>query len=472
MAKIFDHLYKVSPVWLQNLGISLYGLAWREQRYGGRFPLMTRQFIEREKFTSEDWAIYQAEQLQRLLHSAWSVPYYQRLLLECNLSPENISSLTLRDLERLPMLDKQSIRLAPQDFINRSRKRPHLHTQLTSGTTGTPLEIKMSSATHQALSAAYEARCRRWAGVNHTMSRLMIGGRIVIPRGESDPPFWRYNFVERQLYFSAFHISPGNAPAYVEAINHYKPDYLVGYAVSHFLLAAMILEQKLPVHRPKAVLTSSEKLTDAMRATIEQAYHCKVFDGYSGVEACCLASECEQHNMHISPDVGLIELVDEDGHRVENGKPGQIVATGFLNHDQPLIRYQTGDVGIISIEACPCGRQMPLLKEIVGRLEDVVVGADGRQMVRFHGIFVGLSHIREGQVVQEDYSRFTLKLVVTPEFDQQDRNILHKRFSERLGKVDLAIELVESIERTQAGKFRAVISKVHADHGGNGIGNG
>jgi phenylacetate-CoA ligase len=472
MAKFLDSLYKISPVWLQNLGISLYGLSWREQRYGGRFPLLTSQFIEREKYSSEDWARYQVEQLHHLLFAAWNVPYYQLLLAERNIKPENISSLTLRDLERLPLLDKQSIRLAPQDFINRGRHRPRLHTQLTSGTTGTPLEIKMSSATHQALSAAYEARCRRWAGVNHTMSRAMIGGRIVVPRGESNPPYWRYNFVERQLYFSAFHISPDNTTEYVSAMNHYKPDYLVGYSVSHYLLAAMILDQHLQVHTPKAVLTSSEKLTDDMRCVIEQAYNCKVFDGYSGVEACCLASECEYHHMHISPDVGLIEIVDEDGYRVEDGKPGQIVATGFLNHDQPLIRYKTGDIGIISTEACPCGRQMPLLEEIIGRLEDVVVGVDGRQMVRFHGIFVGLPHIREGQVIQENYSRFTLKLVVTPGFDDQDRKVLIKRFSERLGKVELIIEVVESIERNQAGKFRAVISKVNANPGGNVIGNG
>lgn len=466
MMNILDRVYKVSPVWLQNLGISLYGLSWREQRYGGSFPLLTSQFVEREGYSHEEWSRYQTEQLRALLLSAWQVPYYRGLLAGSNITEESIPMFSLPDLEKIPLLDKQAIRADPQGFITRRKNKPRLHAQLTSGTTGTPLVIKMSSTTHQALSAAYEARCRRWAGVNHKMSRLMIGGRIVVPRGESAPPFWRYNVVEKQLYFSAFHISPGNASAYVEAINHYKPEYMVGYAVSHYLLACLILDQHLQVHSPKVVLTSSEKLTDDMRKTIEQAYHCKVFDGYSGVEACCLASECEYHQMHISPDVGLIEIVDEDGHHVDDGKPGQIVATGFLNHDQPLIRYKTGDIGIISTEACICGRKMPLLKEIVGRLEDVVVSGDGRQMVRFHGIFVGLPHIREGQVIQEDYSGFTLKLVVTPEFNDQDRKVLIKRFSERLGKVELNIEQVESIDRNQAGKFQAVISKVHPDQDG------
>lgn len=235
MAKFLDSIYKISPVWLQNLGINLYGFFWREQRYGGRFDALTSEFMEREKFSAGEWLSYQTGQLHRLLQSAWTIPYYQRLLAERSITPGTISTLTLRDLERLPLLDKQSLRLSPLDFIRRGGDQPHLHTQLTSGTTGTPLEIKLSSATHQAISASYEARCRRWSGVTYKMSRAMIGGRIVVPRGESAPPFWRFNFVERQLYLSAFHISPRNAPAYVEAINHYKPDYLVGYAVSHFL---------------------------------------------------------------------------------------------------------------------------------------------------------------------------------------------------------------------------------------------
>jgi len=55
---------------------------------------------------------------------------------------------------------------------------------------------------------------------------------------------------------------------------------------------------------------------------------------------------------------------------------------------QPLIRFRLGDLAAWDPEPCSCGSSMPILKEVVGRVEDVVVGPDGRQMVRFHGIFV------------------------------------------------------------------------------------
>ena len=105
-------------------------------------------------------------------------------------------------------------------------------------------------------------------------------------------------------------------------------------------------------------------------------------------------------------------------------------------------------------------QKLPVLTELVGRLEDTVIGADGRETVRFHGIFVGLPRVREGQIIQEALTLFRLRLVVTPEFDDQDRAIIRARIEERLGPVQLQFEFVDEIERTERGKFRAVISKV------------
>jgi len=464
MSSILDRIYSFSPLFIQNLGISLYGLIWENRRFGGNFNVYQDQFINREKFSKEEWDIYQNVQLLHLLQYAIKyVPYYKEILGPK--SGKALNGFTLDNLQTIPLLSKDLLRTHPEYFISQDSSKDKMFQYSTSGTTGTPLTIYYTQDMHRNWSAAYDVRVRGWAGVNHRMSRAMIGGRLVVPKANSKPPFWRYNFAERQLYMSAFHISPTNASEYVKALNKYKPDYLVGYASSHFFLARMIVEQKLSVYQPKAVLTSSEKLTSIMRETIENAYHCHVFDAYSGVEACCLTSECEHHRMHVSPDVGIIELLDENGIQVKPGIPGEIVATGLLNFEQPLIRYRTGDLAVWSEEPCPCGRQMPVIKELIGRIEDTVIGPDGREAVRFHGIFVGLPHIIEGQVIQETLSNFRLRLVVQDNFNDLDRKVLQERFNQRLGPIDLKIELVDEIERTERGKFKAVISKVNRENG-------
>jgi len=164
--------------------------------------------------------------------------------------------------------------------------------------------------------------------------------------------------------------------------------------------------------------------------------------------------------MHISPDVGIIELLDDADQPVLPGVPGRIVATGLLNFAQPLIRYDTGDIAILSGEGCSCGRQMPVIEELVGRIEDTVITRDGRETVRFHGIFIGLENVKEGQVIQEDYDRFRVRLVVKPEFGDAEKKIIYDRFEQRLGEINLEYEYVDQIERTESGKFKAVISRV------------
>lgn len=462
MPSIYDRIYAKSPVWMQNIGISAYGLIWQRRRFGPPFPQYVANFVARERFTLADWQQYQEMQVKRLLKHAFThVPYYRQSYKGIFEGLSAIDAWQLTDLSLLPVVEKQVIRHSPDEFVSDLSRQERLYSYDTSGTTGTPLVVKFNNDMEKAAAAAYEARIRRWAGVHYKMSRAMIGGRIILPKSVNQPPFWRYNVVEKQLYMSAFHISPANARHYVAALNHYQPDYLVGYASSHFFLARMICEQGLEVYRPKAVLTSSEKLTPEMRETIQKAYGCRTYDGYSGLEACCQASECECGQMHISPDVGLVELLDEQNNPVPEGEVGQIVATGLLNYAQPLIRYKTGDLGIMSYEKCACGREMPILVELVGRLEDTIIAPDGSETVRFHGIFVGLPHIREGQVIQESLTHICLRLVVTPDFNDDDRAILTKRFADRLGaEVQISLEFVDQIERTERGKFRAVISKV------------
>ena len=102
---------------------------------------------------------------------------------------------------------------------------------------------------------------------------------------------------------------------------------------------------------------------------------------------------------------------------------------------------------------------MPVIKEVVGRIDDVVTGPDGRQLVRFHGIFVNQPHVREGQIIQEALTRIRVKIVPTPEFNESDVADIIARVQQRLSAaVEVIVEPVNDIPRTKAGKFKAVIS--------------
>jgi phenylacetate-CoA ligase len=228
----------------------------------------------------------------------------------------------------------------------------------------------------------------------------------------------------------------------------------------------MILDQSLSPPLLKAVITTSEKLTREMREVMKKAYGCRVYEEYSSVENAMFAGECEHGRLHVSPDAGIVEILREDGTPCGPGEVGEIVATGLFRTYQPLIRYRMGDLAAWDDQPCPCNRPMPILKEVVGRLEDVIVGPDGRQMVRFHGIFVDQPHIREGQIVQEALDRILVKVVPAGQFGPRDEQDVIERVRQRLGSpVMVAVQLVGSIPRTKAGKFQAVVSMLEKTRG-------
>jgi phenylacetate-CoA ligase len=282
---------------------------------------------------------------------------------------------------------------------------------------------------------------------------------MVVPRGVSRGPFHRYNWAENQVYFSAYHIAPANVREYVRIFNHYRPRVMTGYAYSHYILARMMAEAGVTLdYEPDALVLSSEKLTPRMKVVIRQAFRARAYEEYGATENCMLATECEHGSLHVHPDFGIIEIVDAQGQPVPPGVEGRILCTALQNEAQPLVRYEIGDLGVWAGSPCPCGRnQLPVLKEVVGRLEDVVVGPDGRQMVRFHGIFIGLPHVLEGQVIQEAPDRFTVKVVGRDGFGPAEEATIRKRFAERLGPVSVEIHRVPEIPRGARGKFRAVV---------------
>jgi phenylacetate-CoA ligase len=464
MVHLFKGIYPYVPVWAQNLGISLYGYSYRHERLGGRFSQHVKGFEERERWSEPVLARYVNQELRRILLRAFDhVLYYRETWEAANISRSDLERLTVGDLLLLPRLAKDDVRQRPEAFLARDIPTRKLRRYYTSGTTGTPITSFCTSADHQRFFAAREARSFNWANVSIREARAMIGGRLITPRADSGPPYYRYNFAERQVYFTAYHIGPRTAWNYVDGLNRYQPVVLTGYAYSYFLLASLILEQNLKLtYRPKAIIVGSEPVTSGVRSVIERAFKARVYEEYGAVEQSLLATECERGSLHINSDFGIIEIVDENDRPVPPGVEGRILTTGLLNDTQPLIRYDIGDVASLSPTPCTCGRSLPVLKNLVGRLEDVVICPDGRQMVRFHGIFVGMPNVVEAQLIQERIDLIRVKVVANERFGPSDEELIKTRVAtERLGNVQVIVERVAKLDRTHAGKFRAVVSKVN-----------
>jgi phenylacetate-CoA ligase len=463
MRALLDRVYPYFPVPLQNAGISAFGYVYRRERFGAEFLPTLSGFEARDRWDPDRMRQYTNAALRQVLRRAFDVPFYREEWSRAGVKEHQIDEISVDSLGRLPILRKESLRRSPMAFVpDRGTRVKGLLTYLSSGSTGTPIRALCTRTGQQRFAAAREARSYRWAGTSILRPRAMIGGRPIVPTASARPPYYRYNLAERQVYFSAYHISPETIGDYVDGFERHRPESVTGYAFSQFLVARLMLDRGLRLtFTPKAAITSSEKLTKRMREVIQSAWGCRAYEEYGSVENCGLATECEAGSLHVSPDFGIIEILDDDGNAVAPGVEGRVVCTGLLNDAQFLVRYEIGDTAIWSDEPCACGRHhLPILKEVTGRVEDVVVSADGRELVRFHGIFIDLPHVLEGQVVQEALDQFVVRIITEDGFDESEERTIRKRFAARLGPVKVSVERVSQLERSPRGKIRAVISHV------------
>jgi phenylacetate-CoA ligase len=213
--------------------------------------------------------------------------------------------------------------------------------------------------------------------------RAMLGGQVVTPFEQQRPPFWVWNAAMGQLYMSIHHLAPDLVPCYLDALVRYRIRYIAGYSSSINTLAEEAIRLGRDDLRMVVVLANSEPLLAHQREMIARAFQCPVRETYGMAENVASATECEAGGLHQWPEVGVTEVVD--GHcPVPPGTTGDFVCTGLLNPGMPLIRYRVGDCGRVPPEdtACSCGRTLPLMTSIDGRIDDILWSRDGRRVYR------------------------------------------------------------------------------------------
>lgn len=427
------------------------------QRHGKEFDRTLQAISARDKWLPEQFIQYQNQQLRQLIQlAAKNIPYYRKTFAERNIDPCDIKDT--KDLVRLPILEKKIARQSPDSLIDETRKEEKLIIGNTSGTTGTALilsrDLKANSAHYAFLDARWRALGSMTRGKNRSVS---IGGHLVAAPDRTKPPFWVFNRRWNQLYMSSYHLSSEYLYYYVDQLRKFKADYIEGYPSSVYAIAKYIVDNDLEPVPFKACFTTAETLFNYHRDTIKKAFGCKTHNQYGCGEQVIFAAECEHGSMHLSPEVAIVEVVDENDQPVAPGQMGQLICTSLINRVQPFIRYRVGDIGALSDKLCSCGRSLPVLSCIEGRTDAVLITRDGRKIGRLDPVFKDAESIIEAQVVQNDYDKFIIRIVPADDYtDAHGKNIINN-LSYRVGKADIRIEIVDKIERTSSGKFRAVI---------------
>jgi phenylacetate-coenzyme A ligase PaaK-like adenylate-forming protein len=459
MNDLLHKAYYSLPPPLRSMAASLRGLYLNYWRYGRETDRLVDEAINRDNWIPHKWKTWHEERLAYVLHrSATQVPYYRE---QWAARRRRGDKAPWDCLENWPILEKNAVRDNPNAFVADDCNVRRMFREHTSGTTGKPLSLWWTMETVRKLYALSEARIRYWNGVSRRDRWAMIGGQLVTPVSQRQPPFWVWNMGLKQLYMSSYHLAPDLIASYLEAISSYRVTYLYGYTSSLYALAQGALEAGKQDIRMAVAIANAEPVYDYQRATISQAFNCQLRETYGMAEITAMASECSAGRLHLWPEVGWVEVI-QDGQSSPIGESGDLVCTGLLNADMPLIRYRNGDRGALASgsEACKCGRTLPVMRTVEGRIDDILYTSDGRSVGRLDPIFKGNLPIYEAQIIQEALDCVRVRYVPAPTFKLNHQSVITERLQERMGKVKVLLEPVTEVPREPNGKFRAVVSRL------------
>lgn len=397
----------------------------------------------------------QSRRLRRLVqHASANVPFYGKLFRDIGLETADIRSLA--DLKNIPITTKEHLQGAGlEEITSRKVDLSRCVAVSTSGSTGLPLRLLFTKADYSRLNMNW-FRPLLAHGAKPWQKKLEITGPHNIPRHKS---WYNYLGLWNQKTVSIF----DPAEKWAEEWRTLQPDILTGYSLSLKLFAGYVVAREIGDIAPEFIFGVSELADDGCRALIERAFGKRLIDLYGAAETGCIAWECpECSGYHINLDTVIVEFLKK-GETVPPGTLGKIIVTNLSSHAVPIIRYELGDVGVSCLHQPTCGRGLPLMEVVAGRSDAFLVLPSGRVLspLVFFAIMKTLSGIKHWKVRQPDTRRLIIQVVPSQGFSGQTREQIRSRVTEIIPeKIELEIEIAETIQPESSGKIRSVVSEV------------
>lgn len=422
-----------------------------------------------------DVAASQQPQLAWLVNwAATQVPHYEgtdwarpaaRSLAECLArEPARFPALW----REIPLLTKPALR-ALGSRLN-ARTVPPGQTPLgvirTSGSTGIAVEVRSTAATRM-LWDALTVREHLWWRRDFTKRMGVIrfrkhddrasDGQV---RGGWGPPV---ALLYRSGPSSAMHIGK-SVELLADWLVSFDPSYLLAYpSIMNPLMDAVAARGGRPPSLEEVRLVS-EPLDAELQARLSTEWQVRCTDLYSANEVGYIAFRCrEQGALHVQSESLLVEVLDDAGEPCGPGDTGRVVVTSLHNLATPLLRYEIGDLAEVGAP-CPCGRGLPVLARVMGRVRNLVRTPDGR---RYWPVSLGrirtVTPIIQAQFVQTALDKVELRAVCSRELDAAELADAVVKTRQALGyPFEVSIVPVDEIGRGPTGKFEEFLSLVDA----------
>jgi phenylacetate-CoA ligase len=418
--------------------------------YGGKYLKYLNLWTDFDYKTESELDDIQKNKLEAILKYAKEhVPYYK------NIQGDSLAAF--------PILTKTILRDFKIDLVSKEFNIESLDKHHSSGSSGVQSFTYMTKD-HTFYLRALQTHWWQWSGYKMGDNLLQFG----ISQQRSYLKKLKDVFY-RCTYVKAFGLSEIELQNVLQKVASKKRLFIAGYPSVINELAKASLASKI---RPDVagVICFGDKLFDTYKTTIHNAFgnHISLVDTYGCAEGLLMAFKCDLDSYYIMSPHVYLELVDDNGKTVEDGKMGHVLVTCLSNKSMPLIRYKLGDLAIkLPKDKYPDKRLLnyPLLQKVIGRETDIIKTAKGitLNIHSFTGVLEFYQTIKQYKIIQNDLDRIIIEYIVDSKynFDQFILDDIKAKLNTLTNNcIDIVFKKVEEIKPTKSGKPQIIESNL------------
>lgn len=345
-----------------------------------------------------------------------------------------VGNTDVSDWNNLPILTKKNLQVPLKERLSKGFEK-NIYINKTSGSSGDPFIFAKDKFSH-ALTWYSNIYRFGWFGIDfNTSLQARFYGIPLDKFGYYKERF--KDFLAKRYRFPIFDLSDDVLERILKQFQQKKFDYINGYTSSVVLFAKflqsknMVLKDVCPTL--KVCMVTSEMLFDADKILLEKYLGIPIVNEYGASELDLLAFQNPNGEWQVNTETLFIEILDENNKPIPNGTSGKIVVTSLYNKAHPFIRYEIGDIGVLDEKST---WKKPLLKQLIGRTNDVAILPSGKKSPGLTFYYVTKSIIEDDGNVKE----FVIKQTQLDHFeiDYVSEKTLSK---EQIAEIQKAIDL-------------------------------
>lgn len=402
---------------------------------------------------------------ERNQHKRWDIFHYH--LKHNPVYQKHVGQDCLKEWSEIPVLTKKDLQQPLVDRLSQGIDRRQLHIHNTSGSSGTPFYFAKDKFCHAMSWAIIEDRFG-WHGIE--MGKSLQARFYGIPLGGLK--YYKEKAKDRlaaRIRFPVFDLSDEKMAQMLGAFKRHKFNYINGYTSSLVLFARYVRDQGISLRQIcpslKVAFTTSEVCDDIDRQIMEEGFGVKVVNEYGAAELDLIAVQDEDGDWLVNYETLFVEVLDDNGHLVKPGEEGRVVITSLYNKAMPFIRYELGDMAVLSERKKGVFR---LLERVAGRVNDFAVLPSGKQAAGLTFYYISKSLLEQGGIIKEfiikqtALDHFVFEYVAERPLSANEKNKVQKAMDKYLEPgLNASFEHKGAIERTKAGKLKHFHFLIH-----------